>query len=93
MKKKCQETQLVNEYYGITQDPNTKDFMIITKYYALGDLKHYLSNEFYNIYWEIKLRELYHIIGGLRYIHDSKIIHRDFHSGNILVEKQGLFFQ
>ena len=50
MKKKCQETQLVNEYYGITQDPNTKDFMIITKYYALGDLKHYLSNEFYNIY-------------------------------------------
>ena len=40
----------LNEYYGITQNPDTKDFMIIMKYYKF-DLRNYItkSKDFYNI--------------------------------------------
>ena len=30
----------LNEYYGITQNPDTKDFIIIMKYYK-SDLRNY----------------------------------------------------
>ncbi len=73
----------VNKYYGITQDPVTKDFMIIRKYYG-SDLKHYLTNVFYNIDWMGKLYKLTYIIIGLMNIHNTETIHRDLHSGNIL---------
>ncbi len=73
----------VNKCYGITQDPVTKDFMIITEYFR-SDLKHYLTNEFDNIDWEIKLFKLEYIISGLENIHKTETIHRDLHSGNIL---------
>ena len=33
-------------YYGITQDPTTKDFMIIMDYYSSGDLRHYITKYF-----------------------------------------------
>ena len=39
----------VSKYYGITQNPITKNFMIIIKYYELGDLTRYVTNNFYNI--------------------------------------------
>ncbi|PKK65342.1 kinase-like protein [Rhizophagus irregularis] len=70
-------------YYGITQDPTTKDFMIIMDYYSSGDLRHYITNHFYYS-WYKKLIMLISILSGLKYIHDANIIHRDFHSGNIL---------
>ncbi len=73
-------------YYGITQDPITKDFMIIMNYYQSGDLTHYITNEFFNINWKDKLRHLCEIAYGLWKIHRKNIIHRDFHSGNILLE-------
>src|SRR5436190_7704428 len=77
----------LNEYYGITQNPDTKDFVIIMKYYK-SDLKNYLtkSKDFHNIKWDKKLKILKHIAEGLRHIHNQNIIHRDLHSGNILCE-------
>ncbi|CAI2176958.1 493_t:CDS:2 [Funneliformis geosporum] len=36
--------------------------------------------------WSKKLKMLKHIIHGLDHIHSLKIIHRDFHSGNILYD-------
>ena len=49
----------LNEYYGITQNPDTKDFMIIMKYYKF-DLRNYItkSKDFYNIKWNKKLKIL-----------------------------------
>ncbi|CAB5376688.1 unnamed protein product [Rhizophagus irregularis] len=49
---------LINRYLGITQNPITQNFMIITNYYKSGSLNHYISNEFFNISWEIKLKKL-----------------------------------
>src|SRR3989337_765022 len=56
------------------------------KYYRLGSLKDYITKNFYNIKWNEKLRMLNHIVRGLNHLHNQKIIHRDFHSGNILYE-------
>jgi len=78
----------LNKYYGITQNPITEDFIIIMKYYKLGSLKDYITKNFYNIKWNEKLRMLNHIIRGLDHLHNQKIIHRDFHSGNILYENE-----
>ncbi|GBC24702.2 kinase-like domain-containing protein [Rhizophagus irregularis DAOM 181602=DAOM 197198] len=35
-----------NRYFGITQNPNTHNFMIITNYYKSGDLTHYFKRFF-----------------------------------------------
>src|SRR6266498_1289029 len=76
----------LNKYYGITKHPITNDFIIIMKYYELGSLKDYMTKNFYDIKWNEKLNILKYIAKGLDHIHNQKIIHRDFHSGNILYE-------
>ncbi|GES89974.1 kinase-like domain-containing protein [Rhizophagus clarus] len=78
----------VSKYFGITQDPITKDIMIVMPYYKLGDLVNYITNDFYSIDWYTKLEDLYGIIRGLINIHRVNIIHRDFHSGNIFFGKK-----
>ena len=77
----------LNEYYGIAQNPDTKDFIIIMKYYK-SDLRNYITKEFGNIKWDKKLKILLHIAQGLRHIHNQNIIHQDLHSGNILCENE-----
>ncbi|CAB4430979.1 unnamed protein product [Rhizophagus irregularis] len=57
------------------------------EYASKGDLHKYLQNNFTNITWKNhKLRILRRISAGLDNIHDNKFIHRDFHSGNILLD-------
>src|SRR6266542_2243388 len=77
----------LNEYYGVAQNPGTKDYIIIMKYYK-SDLRSYMTKDFYNIEWNTKLKILKHIVEGLAYIHKQKIIHRDLHSKNILCENE-----
>ncbi len=74
----------LNSYYGIIQDPKTKDFIIIMKYYKYD----FITKNFYNINWNKKLIILKNIIKGLNHIYHQKIIHQDFHSGNILYENE-----
>ena len=78
----------LNKYYGITRDPITEDYIIIMKYYRLGSLKDYVTKNFYNVKWDEKLKILRRISLGLCHLHSQKIVHRDFHSGNILYENE-----
>ncbi|PKK48917.1 hypothetical protein RhiirC2_859187 [Rhizophagus irregularis] len=59
----------VGKYFGITQDPVTKDIMIVMPHYKLGDLTNYLTNNFYSIDWVSKLSKLIQIVTGLINIH------------------------
>jgi len=77
----------LNEYYGITWNPLTRNFIIIMKYYK-SDLRNYITENFYNIDWNKKLKILTHIVEGLNHIHKQNIIHRDLHSKNILCENE-----
>ncbi|GBB92194.1 hypothetical protein RclHR1_01980019 [Rhizophagus clarus] len=78
-------TNDINRYYGITQYPVTLNYVLITDYYDLGDLTHYIKNKFFSITWIEKLARLLNIAFGLTELHNDNIIHKDFHSGNILI--------
>ncbi|CAB4418682.1 unnamed protein product [Rhizophagus irregularis] len=72
----------VIQCYGITQDPNTKDYMMVLEYCEYGNLRnHYLNNE--SDYYS-KINTLQQIASGLLDIHNARKVHKDFHSGNIL---------
>ncbi|GES93067.1 kinase-like domain-containing protein [Rhizophagus clarus] len=77
----------INKYYGITQDPVTQNFMIVMEYHNLGDLTHYIARNFFNISWYSKINILQNIIYGLKNIHHANILHKDYHSGNIFLDK------
>ncbi|CAI2178211.1 3572_t:CDS:2 [Funneliformis geosporum] len=56
-------------------------------YCNTGDLSHYIANDFFNVSWDAKLYHLWYIAYGLSNIHKKSIIHRDLHSGNILINE------
>src|SRR5256714_323912 len=72
------------DIYGISQDPNTKEYILVMRYANGGCLTDYITKEFKNLKWKDKIEILYSIISGLNIIHQEKLVHRDFHSGNIL---------
>ena len=55
------------------------------KYAEDGNLRKNLQNIIKDK-WIIKLKKLYYIIKGLDNIHQQKLVHCDFHHGNILLE-------
>ncbi|UZO15286.1 uncharacterized protein OCT59_006715 [Rhizophagus irregularis] len=83
-------SSFVNQYYGITQDPITQDLIFIMPYYN-SDLTHYITKDFFNNNWYHKLDRLNEIINGLTKVHGVNIIHRDLHSGNILIANLNYF--
>ncbi|GBC00570.1 hypothetical protein RclHR1_00390024 [Rhizophagus clarus] len=70
--------------YGITQDPKTKEYMMVLDYCDFGNLRSYLNESEEYINCRRKINELQQIARGLLNIHDSGKVHKDFHSGNIL---------
>ncbi|UZO08583.1 uncharacterized protein OCT59_028836 [Rhizophagus irregularis] len=74
----------VIQCYGITQDPNTKDYMMILEYCKDGNLRNYYLNNESDYY--SKISKLQEIARGLLDIHNAGKVHKDFHSGNILHE-------
>ena len=74
----------VLDIYGISQDPNTKEYILIMRYARDGSLRDYLTKNFKDLKWKDKIRMLYNIILGLNNIHQEQLMHHDLHSGNIL---------
>ncbi|CAB4431919.1 unnamed protein product [Rhizophagus irregularis] len=71
------------QIYGISQNPNTKDYIMVLQYAMGGNFDNYI-NDIINWFWFEKLMVLDNIIKGLKKIHENKMVHRDFHTGNIL---------
>ncbi|RHZ74574.1 hypothetical protein Glove_220g30 [Diversispora epigaea] len=71
--------------YGVTQDPQTKNYAFILEYAKNGDLHHFIHKNFEASTWSDKIKYLHYIIIGIEDIHEKNIVHRDLHSGNILV--------
>ncbi|RGB22028.1 kinase-like domain-containing protein [Rhizophagus diaphanus] len=74
----------VIQCFGITQDPNTKDYMMVLQYCENGNLRNYYINNESN--YESKILDLKDIAAGLLDIHNAGKVHKDFHSGNILYQ-------
>ncbi|CAB4439799.1 unnamed protein product [Rhizophagus irregularis] len=74
----------VIRFYGITQDLETKNYIMVLDYVKDGSLRNYLDNFYNKLSWYDKIHSLYKIVFGLCHIHNNEIIHRDLHVGNIL---------
>ncbi|RHZ77242.1 hypothetical protein Glove_184g38 [Diversispora epigaea] len=72
------------KFYGITQDPETRSYVMVLDYAKDGNLREYLKINFNNIDWKQKLYYLRHLSIKLKDIHKLDIVHQDFHPGNIL---------
>src|SRR5437868_11460261 len=59
--------------------------MMVLKYCKDGDMRKYLDQSDTKNY-EKKIEELYYIARGLLDIHNAGKVHKDFHSGNILLK-------
>ena len=68
--------------YGITQDPETKNYIIVLFYASNGSLRNYLNIN--TLSWYDKINNLQNIAYGLYIIHLNELTHRDLHIGNIL---------
>src|SRR4051794_23565686 len=74
--------------YGISKDPKTSNFMMVMEYINNGSLRQHLNNNFNSFDWKSKLQHLILIVIGLKDIHKKKLIHHDFHCGNILCDDE-----
>src|SRR6266511_3644373 len=54
------------------------------RYADNGNLTDYITKSFKNLKWKDKIEILYNITIGLNNIHQERLVHHDFHSGNIL---------
>ncbi|PKK63210.1 hypothetical protein RhiirC2_789234 [Rhizophagus irregularis] len=73
--------------YGISQNPNTNDYIMVFKYAEGGTFNNYLVKNHESFDWLKGLSALANIINGLNEIHQNHIVHRNFHIGNILFTK------
>jgi serine/threonine protein kinase len=74
--------------FGISQDPQARNFLMVIDYIRKGNLRQYLNNKklgFYN-----KMKQLRAITKGLNSIHRQDLIHRDLHPGNVLISNNDI---
>ncbi|GBC38117.2 kinase-like domain-containing protein [Rhizophagus irregularis DAOM 181602=DAOM 197198] len=71
----------ITKLYGITQDPETENYVMVLKYANDGSLRKYLDTKYYELNWKSIFRHLDDIISGLNFIHEKELIHRDLHIG------------
>ncbi|RIB00540.1 kinase-like domain-containing protein [Gigaspora rosea] len=76
------------KFHGITKDTDGNLGMIM-KYAANGNLREYLKVHGMSLSWYQRVLLAKQIAIGLSFIHREKIYHRDFHSGNILIDENG----
>ncbi|EXX64729.1 Ste11p [Rhizophagus irregularis DAOM 197198w] len=71
--------------YGISQNPDTKEYIMVLQYAKEGNFNHWISRNYEYFNWKDKISVLLNIVNGLKEIHQRNLVHRDFHTGNILI--------
>ncbi|GBC08412.1 hypothetical protein RclHR1_00810004 [Rhizophagus clarus] len=82
-----QKIENILKIYGISQNPNTKDYIMVFEYAEGGNFNNYLNKNYENFDWFNGLKALINTIEGLNKIHQKQMVHHDFHIGNILFTK------
>ncbi|RIB00208.1 kinase-like domain-containing protein, partial [Gigaspora rosea] len=72
--------------YGITKNPKDDNYMMVMQYANQGSLRKLLNNKYNELDWTSKIIILYNIAYRLNTIHQAKLVHKNFHSGNIVSE-------
>src|SRR5215212_8539730 len=74
---------------GVTNDPSTSTTWMVMEFAENGNLHNYLLSDCRPTTVNDKLELATGITRGLNSLHKYGILHGDFHSGNILIDKQG----
>lgn len=72
-------------FFGISQDPKTKCYILVVQYARNGNLTTYLEKNFNLITWQRRLEILYSISTALVQMHKRNLVHKNLHSGNVLI--------
>src|SRR5437879_4588481 len=75
--------------YGVTQQPEKNEYMIVMQYAECGSLPSYLDKNINKLTWKKKLQYLNDIAYRLWNLHDGELIHCDLHGGNIVLNARG----
>jgi len=81
---RCSLGSGIIDCYGVSKDPETNRYVMVMRYADHGNLRRYLTKYFAELSWDEKIILFDRVAKGLQGIHDSGLVHRDFHSGNIL---------
>ncbi|RIA88660.1 kinase-like domain-containing protein [Glomus cerebriforme] len=87
MHRRLDFCQRIIRILGISLDEKSKEYLLIMQYADNGDLRKYLKQNFSNLIWDDKIKFAYQITEGIKYLHGEKILHRDLHSGNIVIHQ------
>ncbi|RHZ70972.1 hypothetical protein Glove_264g5 [Diversispora epigaea] len=72
--------------------PTKNEYMIVMKYAEYGSLRNLLNNKFEILTWKRKHNILSEVVIGLTNIHEMGLMHKDFHSGNIVNQNLSLSY-
>ncbi|CAG8532659.1 23014_t:CDS:2, partial [Gigaspora rosea] len=81
----CNSNKIVH-IYGITQEPKTKDYMIVMHFVEQGNLRNYIRENYNKLTWIKKIEILLDIARGLHSIHQTGLCHKNIHTGNLLYD-------
>src|SRR6185295_14081709 len=84
---KCSTSRFL-KIYGVTQHPETKEYMIVIQYANNGSLLSYLDQNINKLTWMDKLQHLKDIADYLDTIHNRGLVHCDLHGGNIVLHNE-----
>ncbi|GES86573.1 kinase-like domain-containing protein [Rhizophagus clarus] len=76
-------TNIIN-VYGISRNPDSKEYIMVLEYAEGGNFSDWMRKNYEDFEWKNKINALSDIIDCLMGIHQNKMVHRDFHTGNIL---------
>src|SRR5690349_19295325 len=71
---------------GVTKILQTNEYAFVMPY-CQSSLQHLYRNKTYKIKWTKLIESLRYLALDLKQIHDKGLIHRNLHSGNILLDK------
>jgi serine/threonine protein kinase len=66
---KVDDNRFIIKFYGITQDPETKNYMMVLDYAKEGSLRNYLDKNYNELNWKMKVNYLYYIAFAIESIH------------------------
>ncbi|POG77724.1 kinase-like domain-containing protein, partial [Rhizophagus irregularis DAOM 181602=DAOM 197198] len=81
--------KMINSFYSLLEYQNvqSKNYLLVMEYADSGTLKNYLKENFNNFTWNDKYNLAYQLTSAVSCLHNERIVHRDLHSGNVLVHQ------
>ncbi|CAB4439856.1 unnamed protein product [Rhizophagus irregularis] len=83
----------VLKVYGISQDPNTKNHIIVLQYAKCGSFNNWMHYFYKRSNSDVKHHLIKYVSNGLREIHQKQMVHCDFHIGNILINNNNYLYK